>query len=371
MSESEQNKTEEPTDHKLKKAREKGQVAKGQDIVFFGVLLALAIYTLVAGPKLFSDTSQMMRDVFRSSISNASDSAIVYATIKSVYLPAIQALVLLGATLVVAIVLMQLIQLRGLVFSSHPIKPDFNRINPAKGLKRIFSMRTLKEAGKNIVKISIYLGATYLVVIYCVRIYAPTLVDSDGLVSALYGSGVRLLFVYMALSLFFTALDQVIVRKEFTKQMRMSKSEVEREHKDREGDPRQKQKRKKLHAEYIKQTQGLSDLSGSDLIIVNPEHYAVALAYDDKNDSSPVVRAKGRNKIALEIKRRAAEMSIPIFPSPALARALYKNAQLKKEIPEQYYHDVAGIYLRHYARKTETTDTEAGRDEGSPSSDQI
>lgn len=351
MSETEQNKTEDPTDFKLKKAREKGQVAKGQDIAFFGLLVALAIYALTAGPKFISSIMQMMRDVFRTSISNAHDTNIVTFTINEIYAPTIIALALLGLTLASTIIFVQLLQLRGVIFSTHPLKPDLNRINPAKGLKRIFSMRTLKEAGKNIIKVSIYLGATYLLINYCVQIYAPTLVDANHLVSALHGAGLRLLFMYIVLALFFTAIDQIIVRKEFFKEMKMSKSEVKREYKDREGDPRLKQKRKKLHAEYIKQTQGLDNLPGSDFLIVNPEHYAVALIYDAEKMASPKVSAKGRNKFALNLKKRAYEISIPVFSNPKLARALFSHSEINSEIHPDQYADVAELYLKIRAKK--------------------
>ena len=311
MSETEQNKTEEPTEFKLKKAREKGQVAKGQDITFFGLLVAMAIYAVVAGPKMMRQLMQMMRNTFNDSIQASHESSAATAAIKAVYFPIVQSLSLLGVTLFIMIVLIQLLQLRGFIFTTHPLKPDFSKLNPGKGLKRIFSMRTLKEAGKNIIKMSIYLGATYLLIIYCIERYLPSLTDADSLIIALHGGSMRLLYMYAAFALIFTALDQIIVRKEFTKQMRMSKSEVEREHKDREGEPRMKQKRKQLHAEYIKQTKGLGDLPGSDLILVNPEHFAIALFYDPEEMQAPTVKAKARNKFALDLKKRAFELSIP------------------------------------------------------------
>ena len=351
MSETEQNKTEEPTDFKLTKAREKGQVAKGQDFAFFGLLVALAIYAVAAGPKTMRDLTQMMRNVFSSSIGAAHESSAATAAIKSVYLPIVQSLSLLGVTLFITVALVQLIQIRGFIFTTHPIKPDFSKLNPGKGLKRIFSMKTLKEAIKNIFKMSVYLGSTYLLILYCIKRYLPTLVDADSLILAMHGGGMRLLYMYAALALFFTALDQIIVRKEFTKQMRMSKSEVEREHKDREGEPRLKQKRKQLHKEYIKQTQGTGNLPGSDLIIVNPEHFAVAVVYDAETMKAPQVTTKGRNKFALDLKQRAFELSIPIIQSPKLARALFKHADAGQEVPSQYYQSVADIYIRLYNSK--------------------
>ena len=162
----------------------------------------------------------------------------------------------------------------------------------------------------------------------------------------------RLLFLYMVLALFFSALDQIIVRKEYTKQMRMSKSELQREHKDREGEPRLKQKRKQLHSEFIKQTESLGQLAGSDMLIVNPQHYAVALSYQEDKMSGPQVTTKGRNRFALMLKEKARNTGIPIFENPPLARHLFFKTKQGHEIPSESFKEVADLYISIYSQKT-------------------
>jgi flagellar biosynthetic protein FlhB len=151
--------------------------------------------------------------------------------------------------------------------------------------------------------------------------------------------------LYIALGFIFAMIDQVIVRAEFKKQMKMSRSELKREVKDREGEPRIKQKRKELHKEFSKQTGSLGDLPGSDVLIVNPQHFAVALRYDAETMDAPIVSAKGRNRFALMLKTKAARLGIPILANPPLARALYRTSDPGQPIPPQHFKSVADSYV--------------------------
>ncbi len=143
----------------------------------------------------------------------------------------------------------------------------------------------------------------------------------------------------------FVILDQLLVRGEFLKQMRMSRREVTRESRDREGDPRIKAKRKQLHIEFVKQSQGTGNLPGSDLVIVNPEHFAVALRYDPERMTAPTVSTKGRNRFALALKQEASRRAIPIMVRPKLARALYRDIAVNAEISAIHYETVAELYV--------------------------
>jgi len=346
MSETEQDKTEDATPFKLKKAREKGQVARGTDLGFFATMSALSLYTFLAGPEIGARLSEMMRRVFLTGMEEAVLSRSPLQTISDVYAPIFQMLALLGGTVILAIVTLEILQLRGIVFSAHPLKPDFNRINPAKGIKRFFSMRMLKDAFKNIFKMVVYCIAAVTVSWYCIELYDRNLIDAGHVTAAMFASAQRLILAFAALAIIFAALDQIIVRQDFKRQMRMSRSELKRETKDREGEPRQKQKRKQLHAEFVKQTGDLGDLPGSDLLIVNPQHFAVALAYSPGDMTAPKIMAKGRNRFALHLRREARRHGIPVLRYPALARGLYKHHDVGQEIRSRHYYDVAQIYLK-------------------------
>ena len=351
MSASEQNKTEEATPFKLKRARDKGQVARGTDLGYVASLVAFSLFTVIVGHRLMVELSTLMRRTFAGAISQASDPAAAPAAITMVFWPTFKLLALLGATIVLIVGFFEILQLRGPVFSTQPLKPDFNRLNPAQGFKRLFSMRTLKETLKNVIKFAVYTGVTYLVIRYAISSYGSTITDADRLLQALRGGGFRLLFLFVLMAMMFAAIDQIIARQEFSKQMRMSKSELNREMRDREGEPRIRQKRKQLHREFAKQSKALGELPGSDMLIVNPQHYAVALAYDSKTMSAPTVTAKGKNQFALALKRGATIHNIPVFARPSLARALYAHGETGAEISAHEFQAVADLYLTLYRSK--------------------
>lgn len=348
----EQNRSEEPTPFKLQRAREKGQVARGMDLGFVAGLVALAGFAIVAGDRLVADLAQLMRQSLAAT-GSAGDPQEAAAVAAALYWPAIRPLVLLGGTVVLIVLLLEIVQLRGLVFSSHPLKPDFSRLNPAKGFKRIFSMRMLKEALKNVVKLAVYVTVTTLLIWSLVATPGRSQDGADGLATAMSSGAMRLLLLFILVALFFAAIDQIIVRKEFHKQMRMSRREITRETKDREGEPRIKQKRKQLHSDFAKQGRSLGSLPGSDLLVVNPQHFAVALAYDPARMAAPTVTAKARNNYALAMKREAFRLGIPVFEDRPLARSLYAACDTGKEVGANDYHGVAALYIKlHKARST-------------------
>jgi flagellar biosynthetic protein FlhB len=357
MSETEQNKSEEPTPFKLKRAREKGNTARGADIGYFATLLAVALFMLAAGPGMMASLAETMRRIFLSSATAAANPNHAASLTLIAYQPALQTLALLGATVFLVVCTFEIIQLRGVTFSSHPLKPDFSRLNPAKGLKRIFSVRMLKETLKSVVKLSAYLAATYLVAHHAFTTIGPSIIDASSLSGAMQAAGSSLLYTFLFLALLFAAIDQVIVRREFLKQMRMSRSELTREVKEREGEPRIKRKRKELHTEFARQTKSIGGLPGSDMLIVNPQHFAVALKYTPASMSAPQVTAKGRNRFALMLKGRATSLSITIFEAPPLARRLYRNCECGDEISPGEYREVVDLYLKLARPAAPSTET--------------
>ncbi|MBC7768214.1 MAG: EscU/YscU/HrcU family type III secretion system export apparatus switch protein [Phycisphaerales bacterium] len=339
----EQNKTEEATPFKLKRAREKGSVARGMDLGFFSALGAFFLFITFTGEAMITNLALAMRNTLSSA--GALNSTDALAASALMLWPAFQPVALLGATIVVVVALFEIVQVGGIVFTTQPLKPDFNRLNPAKGLKRVFSTRMLKETLKNIIKMVVYAGASFFLIRHAFEARALSMTGAGSLADALHDQGGRLLFAFVGIALVFAAIDQVLMRGEFRKQMRMSRSELTREHKEREGEPRLKQKRKQLHAEFARQTKGLGDLRGADMLIVNPEHFAVALAYDAKTMAAPTVVAKARNHFALALKQRAGELSLPIFHAPPLARALYKQCDKGDAAPGDLYREIADLYL--------------------------
>ena len=345
--EQEQDRSEEATPFKLRKAREKGQVARGADLGFVGSLVAFAAFVLWFGTSFVFKLSEIMRGSLTSGIGRAGEAGEVLSIVSAVAWPTFQPIVILGGIIVVVLVTLELIQLRGFIFTTAPLKPDFKRLDPIKGLKRLFSMRLLKETLKNLLKVTVYVGLAWLMITWAFETFADTLGNASALVKAMDSAAKRMLFAFVCAAIFFMFLDQIISRGEFRKQMRMSRREVTREAKDREGEPRFKQKRKQLHQEMRKQSEGLANLDGSDFLITNPEHFAVALKYEAGKMKAPQVAAKGRNHFAQLLKRKARLLGIPIIADPTLARALFADCQQGEPLAPQHYHAVA----RHYSRR--------------------
>lgn len=339
-----QNKTEEATPFKLRKARERGQVARGLDLGFAGSLIAIALVALVAGERFAATLAQLLRYPLTAGIATAADPLRALDLVGAIYWTAFQPLVILGAVLIVVLVTLELIQLRGFIFSTQPLKPDFQRLNPAAGIKRLFSARMLKETLKSLVKFTAYGAAAWFVIVAALETLAPRIADARRLAEALQTGAWQLLMTFIALAAGIAILDQLIARSEYRKQMRMTRRELTRENREREGEPRLKQRRRDLHAQMREQADGLGRIAGSDLIIVNPEHFAVALRYDPKTMAAPEVRVKGRNHFAQLMKRKAFLLAIPVMPHPRLARALYADCKAGRPIAPDHYRDVAQLY---------------------------
>ena len=160
--------------------------------------------------------------------------------------------------------------------------------------------------------------------------------------------------MFIGLATAVAVIDQLIVRGEFRKQMRMTRRELKRETREREGEPRFKQKRRDLHVQMRQQAEGLGRIAGSDLLVVNPEHVAVALRYDPKTMAAPEVSVKGRNRFAQLMKRKAFLLSIPVIPNAPLARALHADCGAGQPIASDHYREVARLYRSLAAGPTST-----------------
>ncbi|HEX4695782.1 EscU/YscU/HrcU family type III secretion system export apparatus switch protein [Sphingomonas sp.] len=342
----EQNRTEAATPFKLKQARQKGMVARGLDLGFVAGLIGLAAFVIIAGGKLIAVLAVAMRRALTSGIVAAGDPGSATALAADSLWPVLRPVVLFGCTVVAVILAVEIVQLRGLVFSATPLTPDFSRLNPAKGLKRLFSAQMLKQAIKSILKMTIYTTIAILAIRAALAGAGMRITDASRLADTLDHAAMRMILLFILAAAGLAVVDQVLARGEFAKQMRMSRRDVTREHREREGDPRLRAKRKQAHAQFAKQSQGLGNLPGSDMLVVNPRHYAVALAYARDAGGAPVVTAKGADRHALQLRAAAARHGIPIIESRRLARALFRDGEMGREIAPQHFHAVAELYFK-------------------------
>lgn len=339
----EQDKSEQPTPFKLDRARRKGTVARGADLGFLTSLAAFLAYGWIAGPAISHQLTTAMRSalIATGSLADGYDSLLQVIVL---LLAGVAAPVAVMAGVVFLVVLVFELLQSGFVFSAEPLRPDFSKLNPARGLKRLFSLRLLIETGKQILKLCAYTGIGYLAIREALQSDIGSMTDARAVAAALSHMAFRLLGAFVVLALIFAALDQLIVRRDFLKRMRMSRREVRREHKEREGDPRIKQKRKQLHAQFAKASQSLRNVRGADVLITNPTHLAIALKYDRATMVAPMVVSYGAGEFAQRLKRLAFLYGVPIVEDRALARELYRFAKLNAPIRESAFQPVATIY---------------------------
>ncbi len=347
-------KTEPPSSYKLSEAKKKGGVYKSMEITHVVVLLGGVVLLWSLAPDLASRFLRVCYRLFDASGSIPINVQNILSWSQWVGKEVIGILSPLFVTTIVAGVLAVLLQI-GPVFTFHPIKPDIKRINPIEGFKRLFSVKILFELGKNLFKL-IMLG---FIVYWCVGDLLP---EFFGLLQTTPTSAIpfvsskiaELIFkLAIALSLI-AIIDFLFVRKEFLKNMRMTKKEVKDEMKRREGDPMVRAKRRELERELRKRAKSVSSLSDADVVITNPDHFAVVIKYDAGNMVAPKIVGKGIDAMALHLKAQARQLGVVVVADPPLARFLYRKVNIGNAIPEVSYIGVArAIRKAHRIKNTE------------------
>jgi flagellar biosynthetic protein FlhB len=310
---------------------------------FLASLAASFGYFWISGSQLWATLTQAARMALVGGpiLSNGSDA--MFAATRAVLFAAVPSIVLLTGIVLLTVLLCELVQ-TGFVYSTEPLKPNFSRLNPANGLKRLFSLRLLLETTKNVLKLIFYSCVGYWVIRGVLQSDSPAVTDGRTLLALMGNAAFRLFSAFLLVALLFAVVDQIIARRDFLKRMRMSRRELRRELREREGEPRIKQKRKQMHGEFAKASKSLRGIRKADVLVTNPEHVAVGLHYDARAMTAPTVVAAGTNYLAQRLKRIAFLYGIPIVENPSLARNLYRRAALNGAIPEDSFKPVADIY---------------------------
>ena len=346
-----QDKTEEATPKRRKDARKKGQVFSSNDVVnLLSMLVMFSIIRLMM-PTIFERTL-MVFDHFQDMAAGVTD--FTQTTVREVLIYSIISLAIIVLPLVLAAALTGIlatgIQTRFL-FSYESMKPKFERINPLQGIKRMFSLRSIIELLKNLIKISIIGVVIYKYLSRRVIIF-----------SNMTGMGIEAAAVYflknlytmcMQICLFFAIVagaDYLYQRWDYEKNLKMSKQEVKEEYKQMEGDPQVKSRIRDLQRKMAT-TRMMQQVPDADVIIRNPTHYAVALKYDAEKDIAPRVVAKGVDELALRIVKTGEEHGIFIKEDPPLTRAIYAAVDIGDVIPDNFYNAIADLLALVYRLK--------------------
>ncbi|WP_293004920.1 flagellar biosynthesis protein FlhB [Nitrosomonas sp.] len=340
--ESDLERTEEATPRRLEKAREEGQVARSQELTTFTLLMAAAVGILMMGAALMEKLVKIMQSGMQMERELAFQPELM---IDRFYQLAIEGLISMAPLLFLLLVVAFFAPmfLSGWIISAKAVIPDFKRIDPFKGLARIFSMRSLIELVKAILKTVIIGGVAALVIWNNKESVIALLTVSIDLGISRTGDFLAMSFLLIiGAMIMIVAIDVPFQLWEHAKQLRMTQDEIRKEHKESEGDPYVKARIRNLQREAARRRM-MSEIPKADVIVTNPTHYAVALRYQSNSMRAPKVVAKGVHLLAARIREIATEHRIPILEAPPLARALYHHAELESEIPEKLYTAVAEI----------------------------
>jgi len=334
--------TEAPTQKRLDDARREGRIPRSRELTAAAVMISAGMLLMMSGRALGGHLGDLMRDALTIPRERVFDEAALTQSLGHQWLAGLWAMApVLGITLVVA--LGAPLALGGWAFSSSALVPDFSRLSPGAGLARMVSARSWVELAKALGKFAIVGVAGVLVLRF----------NSDRLlglgsepVEAAIGHAIQItgqaLIALTAAMVLIAAIDVPFQLWQYHKDLRMTREEIRREHKESEGSPEIKGRIRALQREMAERRM-MDDVPKADVIVVNPTHYAVALRYDEKTMRAPQVVAKGVDHMAARIREVASGHSVPIFEAPPLARALHRSVEIGDEIPTGLYVAVAKV----------------------------
>lgn len=347
-----EDKTEKATPKKKSDARKKGQVFQSREMSASLILIILIVTIKAFGPTIYGQITQYMKKAF-SEYLTMSD-ALDFNILAKLFYDGIMVLAKTTLPLLLVALLAALIvgyAQVGILFTLETLKIQGNRINPLSGFKRIFSMRSLVELVKSIIKIVIVGWTAYSYLKSKTQdVMILMSVDLMGILSfignAAFTVALRICIAMVILGL----LDYIYQKFDYEKSLRMTKQEIKDEYKQTEGNPEIKSKIKQKQRQ-MSMRRMMAEIPKADVVITNPTHYAVAVKYDAEKASAPIVVAKGQDYIALRIKQVATENKVQIVENKPLARTLFSTVDIGEVIPPELYQAVAEILAFVYNLK--------------------
>jgi flagellar biosynthesis protein FlhB len=327
--------TEAPTARRLQRARDAGQAPVSRELSGLAVLAAGALMLGVAAPAGTGHLAHQLAFFF-THITMSPQTAFRFAAEAALgtMLPVMGVALFCGA----AAVLLQ----SGFLISAAPLRPDFARINPVAGLRRLISFQSLIEAGKSVIKLAVTMTALWRVLTGDLpQLMTAPFRDVHKLAASALLLSLHVMLAVIAVQAAIAVLDVVIVRVRHARNLRMSRVEVREEQKDLEGDPKIKARLRRLRVQRARRRM-LAAVPKATVVITNPTHYAVALSYDRAKSRAPTVVAKGVDFMAERIREIAIAHAVPLVANPPLAHVLYR-LELDTDIPPEHYKVVAEI----------------------------
>lgn len=349
MAEQEQNRNEAATPFKLDEARKRGSVPKSLDVNSLMVLLAGAAALHFWGGRIASSEMRLFAVILSNAHLASYEMDDIATLLIRVFSESIGLLTPLFIAVAIIAALANFLQ-TGPVFSFFPLKPDFDRLNPVSGFKRIISVRLLVEAIKSVLKFAVLGSVLY----FALQAAMPVLLRSLNVSPAAIGHIILPLASAIQVKLLaalalITAIDSAYSRWDFAKRMRMSRREIKDEVKRREGDPRVKSRLRELQREMLKRANSLGRVKDADVLITNPIRLAVAIKYDRERVDAPMVIAKGAGFLAARMRDMARQHRVPVVENRRLARALFHRVPIEHAVPAEHYGVLARILVWVYS----------------------
>ena len=350
-----QERTEDATAKRLQQAKDKGQVARSKELASVSVLVCGSVALMWFGEDVAKALFSIMERFFSISREEIYDTNKLLEIVGGALIALVFPVFLILVTLFVA-ALLGAAGLGGISFSAEAAMPKPSKMNPMSGIKRMFGMQSWVELLKSILKVSLVGGtAFYLIDKSKADLFQLSL---DTYPANIFHSLDILLNFILLISctlLIVVAIDIPFQIWQHANQLKMTKQEIKDEYKETEGKPEVKGRIRMLQREMT-QRRMMADVPSADVIVTNPEHYSVALRYDQNKDSAPIVVAKGVDHIAMKIREIAREHNIDILPAPPLARALYHSTEVEQQIPDGLFAAVAQILayifqMKQYKKK--------------------
>lgn len=342
-----QEKTEDASAKRKQQSREKGQVPRSREFNTFFMMVAASVAFMILGPDIIRGLMDILIDSLSPERTKIFDTKMMLAVFQEQMLEGIWVITPFSIVMIIVAILSSLI-VGGWNFSLKAMAPKPGKMNPLKGLKRIFGTKGAIELLKAIGKVSVIGTAAFFILVWQFDMVLS--VGYQALEPALVTVGENLLWVFLLLSstlIVIAAIDAPYQLWDSKNQMKMTKEEVKQEHKQSEGSPETKARVRQVQREMA-QRRMMAEVPEADVVITNPTHFAVALKYDDTRGGAPIVVAKGADLVAAQIREIAKAHSVPLLSSPALARSIYYTTELEEEIPSGLYMAVAKVLAYIY-----------------------
>jgi flagellar biosynthetic protein FlhB len=351
--------TEEASQRRLSQARERGQIPRSRELGNFATMIGGSAALVAVGGWLATRFAQIMRHAMSIDPARLTDPQSMLSSLGEAITAAVEVLLPIFGCLIV-LILLAAVALGGWNFSPQALAPDFSRLNPLDGAKRLFGLQGFSELVKALLKCLVVGGVCAAV---AAHLFGDVLALGHMAPRSAIGRGASLLgwaFVWLCASLAVVALVDVPLQIfQFNRALRMTRQELRDEAKESDGNPETKRRIRQLQ-QILARRRMMQRVPQADVVIVNPTHFAVALKYDPNKMRAPRVLAKGVDLVALNIRRVAEENRIAVFEAPKLARALYRSTDLDREIPAGLYLAVAQV-LSYVFRVRTLNPTSAAR----------